>query len=100
MRFTMAAILFKFQTIFQNFFILVRKIVGMLASGAFQFNHVVLRHIQKINYLSRDQNYLAAPWAGKDSNLRRLSQQIYSLSPLTAREPALNCKLIRAASGA
>jgi hypothetical protein len=27
-------------------------------------------------------------WAEKDSNLRRRSQQIYSLSPLTAREPA------------
>src|SRR4029079_10343753 len=26
-------------------------------------------------------------WRGKDSNLRRLSQQIYSLPPLTAREP-------------
>ena len=27
-------------------------------------------------------------WAGEDSNLRRLRQQIYSLSPLAAREPA------------
>ena len=27
-------------------------------------------------------------WAGEDSNLRRLSRQIYSLLPLTAREPA------------
>ena len=26
-------------------------------------------------------------WRGEDSNLRRLSQQIYSLPPLTAREP-------------
>ena len=26
-------------------------------------------------------------WREKDSNLRRQSQQIYSLSPLTAREP-------------
>src|SRR5262245_21038444 len=26
-------------------------------------------------------------WRGKDSNLRRLSRQIYSLLPLTAREP-------------
>ena len=26
-------------------------------------------------------------WGGEDSNLRRLSQQIYSLPPLTAREP-------------
>ena len=29
-------------------------------------------------------------WAGEDSNLRRRSQQIYSLSSLTTREPALN----------
>ena len=29
-------------------------------------------------------------WRGKDSNLRRLSQQIYSLPPLTAREPLQN----------
>ncbi len=28
-------------------------------------------------------------WRGKDSNLRRLSRQIYSLIPLTAREPLL-----------
>ncbi len=28
-------------------------------------------------------------WAGEDSNLRRHCQQIYSLSPLAAREPAL-----------
>ena len=26
-------------------------------------------------------------WRGEDSNLRRLSRQIYSLIPLTAREP-------------
>ena len=26
-------------------------------------------------------------WGGKDSNLRRLSRQIYSLFPLTTREP-------------
>ena len=30
---------------------------------------------------------LATWWRGEDSNLRRLSQQIYSLPPLTAREP-------------
>ena len=29
-------------------------------------------------------------WRGKDSNLRRLCQQIYSLPPLTAREPLQN----------
>src|SRR5579862_338138 len=28
-------------------------------------------------------------WRGKDSNLRRQSRQIYSLIPLTAREPLL-----------
>ncbi len=31
-------------------------------------------------------------WRGKDSNLRRLSRQIYSLIPLTAREPLQNTK--------
>ena len=36
------------------------------------------------NALSLIQN---AWWRGKDSNLRRLSRQIYSLLPLTAREP-------------
>ncbi len=30
---------------------------------------------------------IQAWWRGEDSNLRRLSQQIYSLPPLTAREP-------------
>src|SRR5688572_15243837 len=40
-----------------------------------------------------DSAFLGTPdaaknwWRGKDSNLRRLSQQIYSLPPLTAREP-------------
>ncbi len=29
-------------------------------------------------------------WRGQDSNLRRLSRQIYSLIPLTAREPLQN----------
>ena len=33
-------------------------------------------------------NYTRAyVWRGKDSNLRRQSRQIYSLIPLTAREP-------------
>ena len=31
-------------------------------------------------------------WRGKDSNLRRLSRQIYSLIPLTAREPLQKIK--------
>ncbi len=31
-------------------------------------------------------------WRGMDSNHRRLSQQIYSLPPLTAREPLLNLR--------
>ena len=30
-------------------------------------------------------------WWGKDLNLRRLSRQIYSLIPLTTREPHPNC---------
>ena len=33
-------------------------------------------------------------WRGKDSNLRRQSRQIYSLIPLTAREPLLNENVI------
>lgn len=38
---------------------------------------------------------LLSKWWGKDSNLRRLSRQIYSLVPLTAREPHLtNCSSI------
>ena len=31
-------------------------------------------------------------WRGQDSNLRRLSRQIYSLVPLTAREPLRKIK--------
>ena len=33
-------------------------------------------------------------WRGKDSNLRRQSRQIYSLIPLTAREPLQNESVI------
>src|SRR6185369_17777626 len=33
-------------------------------------------------------------WSGKDSNLRRQSRQIYSLIPLTAREPLRTKQLI------
>ena len=33
-------------------------------------------------------------WRGEDSNLRRLSQQIYSLPPLTAREPLRDLQTI------
>ena len=42
------------------------------------------------NNLGSDTPASGAPrlwWRGEDSNLRRLSQQIYSLPPLTAREP-------------
>ncbi len=38
-------------------------------------------------------------WRGKDSNLRRLSQQIYSLPPLTAREPLRTKPTIIVGSG-
>jgi hypothetical protein len=31
-------------------------------------------------------------WRGEDLNLRRLSRQIYSLIPLTTREPLQKCK--------
>lgn len=38
--------------------------------------------------MARDPLSLSAEWwRGEDSNLRRLSRQIYSLVPLTAREP-------------
>ena len=46
-----------------------------------------------LNYtrLQPDARRFAVPrrcwWRGEDSNLRRLSRQIYSLIPLTAREP-------------
>ncbi|CAB1370306.1 conserved protein of unknown function [Denitratisoma oestradiolicum] len=33
-------------------------------------------------------------WRGKDSNLRRQSRQIYSLIPLTAREPLLESRAL------
>jgi hypothetical protein len=39
-----------------------------------------------LNY-TRKTNSVNFWWRGKDSNLRRLSRQIYSLLPLTAREP-------------
>ena len=38
---------------------------------------------------SRPVSRFHKQWGGEDSNLRRLSQQIYSLPPLTAREPPL-----------
>ncbi len=43
-----------------------------------------------LNY-TRDNLFLIW-WRGEDSNLRRLSRQIYSLVPLTAREPLLRIK--------
>ena len=39
-----------------------------------------------LNYTRFNFSYLNW-WRGKDSNLRRQSRQIYSLIPLTAREP-------------
>ncbi len=41
-----------------------------------------LNYTRKIFYAHRQ-----LWWRGKDSNLRRLSQQIYSLPPLATREP-------------
>ena len=41
----------------------------------------------KSRYLHPQKHLQKTWWRGKDSNLRRLSQQIYSLPPLTAREP-------------
>ena len=43
--------------------------------------HTKSRHLHPQKHLQKTW------WRGKDSNLRRLSQQIYSLPPLTAREP-------------
>ncbi len=41
-----------------------------------------------LNALIQFRKQLKFPWwRGEDSNLRRLSQQIYSLPPLAAREP-------------
>ena len=40
-----------------------------------------------LNYTRRPSLPIIFWWRGEDSNLRRLSRQIYSLLPLTAREP-------------
>ena len=41
----MAAILVHLKTILENLFILGAEIIGALAFSAFQFYHVILRHI-------------------------------------------------------
>src|SRR5690606_19723644 len=49
-------------------------------------NHLretTFQSVQKLFLCYRSQYW----WRGKDSNLRRLCRQIYSLIPLTAREP-------------
>ena len=53
-----------------------------------------LNYTRKPNPFAKPNNRSAYPqpaglvwWRGEDSNLRRLSRQIYSLIPLTAREP-------------
>ena len=43
-----------------------------------------------LNYTRAPTNKPNKNWRGKDSNLRRLSRQIYSLLPLTARVPLQN----------
>ena len=45
-----------------------------------------LRHIKPLNEKG---------WAGEDSNLRTLREQIYSLPPLTTRQPARYCRRTR-----
>ncbi len=59
-----------------------------------------------IRYVSHtDREVRVGKWWGKDSNLRRLSRQIYSLVPLTARVPHLSklfrtlCELLKAGDG-
>ena len=41
-----------------------------------------------------DSSHRLDKWGKQDSNLRRLSHQIYSLAPLAAREFPLNHKLL------
>ena len=43
-----------------------------------------------LNYTRGHFGSLQNWWRGEDSNLRRLSRQIYSLIPLAAREPLRN----------
>ena len=45
-----------------------------------------------ITIACRGSDFGAFWWRGEDSNLRRLSRQIYSLIPLTTREPLQKCK--------
>ena len=56
-----------------------------------------LNYTRQIHYLCTKTGVLipATPfiwWRGEDLNLRRLSRQIYSLIPLTTREPLQKCK--------
>ena len=44
--------------------------------------------------VSFDTGFSVFWWRGKDSNLRRQNRQIYSLIPLTAREPRQNRRRI------
>jgi len=41
----MRAVLFQFEPVLDIFFIFPGKIINSFAFGAFEFNHVVLRHI-------------------------------------------------------
>ena len=53
-------------------------------SGATRLRRTSLRFSSSPTWPRRD---IKLWWRGEDSNLRRLSRQIYSLIPLTAREP-------------
>ena len=54
----------------------------------------VLVFFKQPSYPDQNSNPPANWWREEDSNLRRLSQQIYSLPPLTAREPLRKTKTL------
>ena len=56
-------------------------------SSAWKAEVLPLNYIRANLGFNSDYDPLHVRWRGEDSNLRRLSQQIYSLSPLAAREP-------------
>ncbi len=52
-----------------------------------QLGRLTLYQLSYSRILYLGHHFLTIWWRGEDSNLRRLSQQIYSLPPLAAREP-------------
>ena|GEM_PF-1795836 len=66
--------------------IVLERVAGIEpASSAWKAEVIaIIRHPHsELGYLGPAKKW----WRGQDSNLRRLSRQIYSLIPLTAREP-------------